>query len=106
MDHAEENKQLPSRQSAYRRHHNSEAAVVSVMNDIIGSTNEGQISALVVLDLSAAFDKVDYFTLLDLLQHRIQTIHVHSSSIYTQKKLLISDSMQLARHRGWSRQQR
>jgi hypothetical protein len=68
--HAELNKLLPVRQSAYRRHHSTETAVVSVLNDIIRAIDNGEVAALVLLDLSAAFDTVDHAILLDVLQHR------------------------------------
>ena len=68
--HAERHNLLPSNQSAYRRHHNTETAVVSVMNDIIRATDRGEVTALVLLDLSAAFDTVDHSMLLDVLHRR------------------------------------
>jgi len=68
--HAEGNKLFPSNQSAYRRYHNTETAVLSVMNDIIRAIDRGEITALVLLDLSAAFDTVDHQTMLDVLHHR------------------------------------
>jgi len=68
-EHAECNNLFPPRQSAYRRHHSTETAVISIMNDIIRATDNGQITALVLLDLSAAFDTVDHSTLIDVL-HR------------------------------------
>ena len=68
--HAEQNKLFPAKQSAYRRHHSTETAVVSVMNDVIRSIDDGNIVALVLLDLSAAFDTVDHDTLLDILHDR------------------------------------
>ena len=40
------------------------------MNDIIRAVDRGEITALVLLDLSAAFDTVDHQTLLDVLQRR------------------------------------
>jgi hypothetical protein len=40
------------------------------MNDIIRSTDNGQITALVLLDLSAAFDTVDHTTLIEVLHRR------------------------------------
>ena len=69
-DHSEQNKLFPAKQSAYRRHHSTETAVVSVMNDVIRSIDVGNIVALVLLDLSAAFDTVDHDTLLDILHER------------------------------------
>ena len=41
VDHAEQNKLFPVKQSAYRRHHSTESAVVKVMNDIIRSIDDG-----------------------------------------------------------------
>ena len=60
--HAERHNLFPSNQSAYRRHHNTETAVISVMNDIIRATDRRRVTALVLLDLSAAFDTVDNST--------------------------------------------
>ena len=40
------------------------------MNDVIRSIDDGNIVALVLLDLSAAFDTVDHDTLLDILHER------------------------------------
>jgi len=48
---AERHRLFPSNQSAYRRHHNTETAVVSVMNDIIRAMDRGEVAALVLLDL-------------------------------------------------------
>ena len=68
--HAERHKLYPSNQSAYRRHHNTEIAVISVINDIIRSIDRGDVTALVLLDLSAAFDTVYHSKLLDILHRR------------------------------------
>ena len=56
--HAERHKLFSSSQSEYHRHHNTETAVISVMNDIIRAIDRGEVTALVLLDLSAAFDTV------------------------------------------------
>ena len=70
VQHAEYYKLFPQNQSAYRRFHSTETAVISVMNDIIRSIDRGDITALVLLDLSSAFDTVDHQTLIDVLQKR------------------------------------
>ena len=64
-------KLLPPRQSAYRRFHSIETVVDIVHNDIVHATDAGQITALVLLDLSAAFDTVDHGILLDVLFFRL-----------------------------------
>jgi len=61
---------LPANQSAYRRCHSTETAVAAVHNDLVRAADAGHVSALVMLDLSAAFDTVDHAVLLNVLQNR------------------------------------
>ena len=49
---------MPEMQSAYRRHHSIETAVMKVYNDLLSAADNGQLSALCLLDLTAAFDTV------------------------------------------------
>src|SRR5664279_4417009 len=69
--HAETNKLLPGRQSAYHACHSTETAVLGVHNDIVRAIDDGKVCALVLLDLSAAFDTVDHAILLRILEHRV-----------------------------------
>ena len=66
---------LPVNQSAYRCHHSTETAVVSVFNNIARSIDNNQISALVLLDMSAAFDTVDHAILMSVLEKRFGVQH-------------------------------
>src|SRR6218665_3839342 len=50
----------PIYQSAYRRSHSTETALVSLYNDMIHVVDRGEVGALVLLDISAAFDTVDH----------------------------------------------
>jgi len=68
--HADQNELFPARQSAYRRFHFTESAVLVVHNDIIRAIDEGHVVALALLDLSSAFDTIDHPTVLSILQSR------------------------------------
>src|SRR2546426_6530448 len=54
-------------QSAYRTFHSTETALLRIYNDLLLSINQQKVSALVLLDLSAAFDTIDHQILLDTL---------------------------------------
>ena len=58
---------LPPTQSGFRRYHSTETAVVKVYNDIVLALDAGLITALLLLDFSAAFDCVDHTILLKIL---------------------------------------
>jgi len=59
---------MPNHQSAYRQFHGTETALIKVMNDLLMATDQRQVSALCLLDLTAAFDTVDHGLLLARLQ--------------------------------------
>ena len=63
--HADENDLLPVRQSAYRRFHSTESALLAVYNDV-QAIDAGHAVALTLLDLSSAFDTVDHAILLSV----------------------------------------
>ena len=56
-------------QSAYKKMHSTETALLRVQNDILHSVDRGCTVVLLLLDLSAAFDTVDH----GLLLHRLNT---------------------------------
>ncbi|XP_068712841.1 uncharacterized protein [Montipora foliosa] len=57
-------------QSAYRRFHSTETALLCVFNEILSAIDNKQEVLLVMLDLSAAFDTINHELLLQKLQHR------------------------------------
>jgi len=61
------NNLLPRFQSAYRLHHSVETAIVKVLADILLAIDRGDVAGLALLDLSAAFDTVDHYVLLQRL---------------------------------------
>ena len=54
-------------QSAYRKFHSTETSLLRVYNDISVSLDKGHVTALTLLDLSAAFDTIDHNTLTNRL---------------------------------------
>ena len=61
---------MPKTQSAYRKYHSTETAVTRVYNDLLLAADRGQVSALCLLDLTAAFDTVDHELLLLRLERQ------------------------------------
>ena len=46
-------------QSAYRKFHSTETALMKIHNDVLAALDAGKVTALTLLDLSAAFDTID-----------------------------------------------
>ena len=65
--HLERNSLSARFQSGFRRYHSTETAVLRIANDILSSNDSGKVTALILLDLSAAFDTIDHEILLNRL---------------------------------------
>ena len=64
--HWEHNNLNKSYQSAYRKGHSTETLFLKVHSDTAEALDEGTMTALIMLDLSAAFDVIDYPILLNV----------------------------------------
>jgi len=60
---------LPSLQSGFRPGHSTETAVLRVLSDLLQAVDSGDVAALVLLDLSAAFDTLDHAILCRRLSY-------------------------------------
>ena len=68
QDFLNSNNLYPSFQSAYRKFHSTETALLKVTNDILRTLDNHQDVILVMLDLSSAFDTLDHDILLARLE--------------------------------------
>ena len=94
--HCEGNAPLPNLQSGFRRCHSTETALLKVQSDILMSMDRQEITLLVLLDLSAAFDTIDHQILLNVLGNDfgiIGSAHKWFASYLTGRKqrVLIND---------------
>ena len=70
-DHMEYSHLHEVHQSAYKSHHSIETCLVKVQSDILSAIDKKQVSFLVLLDLSSAFDTVDHTLLLKRMESRL-----------------------------------
>ena len=77
-------------QSAYRKFHSSDTALLYVQNDILASLDAVHSTALLLLDLSAAFDTIDH----SILTHRLQHWLSMSSTAFNLLSSFLSDRFQ------------
>ena len=60
LSHLDMHKLLPDLQAASRAHQSTETAMLKVLSDILTAVDNGDLAMLVMLDLSAAFESVEY----------------------------------------------
>ena len=68
-DHCQKNTPILDYQSAYREYYTCETALAKLVNDLLCFMEEGCITSFIAIDLSAAFDTVNYSILLQVLEH-------------------------------------
>ena len=67
LSHMEANSMSNNLQSAYKNFHSTESALLKVENDVLLNMEKGRVTALTLLDLSAAFDTIDHLMLISRL---------------------------------------
>ena len=70
MSYLTEHELIAKLQSAYRRFHSADTAMVRVLNDILLTIDSRQEAVLALLDMSSAFDTIDHSLLLQRLGDR------------------------------------
>ena len=70
IKYCDSNNLLPVYQSAYRKYHSCETGLVKLTNDILWNMENGKVTSLCAIDLSAAFDTVDHSVLLAVLRDK------------------------------------
>ena len=65
LEHLANNNSEEPLQSAYKRFHSTETALLKVQNDVLMAIDDRKRVALLLLDMSAAFDTVDHELLLE-----------------------------------------
>ena len=72
MDHMHANNLMEPLWSAYKSCHSTETALLKVKADIHKVMDNQEVTCLVLLDLSAAFDTVDYKILLNQVENHFR----------------------------------
>ena len=70
VDHLSTNGLNDNRQSAYKQYHSTESLLTKIHNDIMLNLSKGEVTMLVLLDLSAAFDTIDHDILIKRLERK------------------------------------
>ena len=68
ISHIDQHHLMEEKQSAYRKFHSTETALLKVKTDIIKAMDNQEITYLILLDLSAAFNTIDHTILLNRLE--------------------------------------
>ena len=72
--HCDNHTLLQHFQSVYQKHHGCKTSLLKLTNDIVWGMEKQQVTSMIILDLSAAFDTVDLELLLKVLNHKFGVI--------------------------------
>ena len=77
LDHIESNNIEELLQSAYKRHHGTETALLKIQSDLLLTMDDHKASLVVFLDLSAAFDTIEHTILVNRLRNDLDYVEKH-----------------------------
>ena len=77
-------------QSAYQAGHSTKTAVLKVLSDILDAVDSQETTLLGLLDMSAAFDTVDF----DILLRRLETSYRLSGTVLKRLTPFVTDRTQ------------
>ena len=97
--HLQENNLSNPFQSAYRAGCSTETVLLRIVNDILSALDNDNISVLLLLDLSAAFDTLDHQILLSRLNSVLAFSLLHSSGLTHTSQTGISPLQSITRLR-------
>ena len=75
-EHMARNNLLLDKNYGYEKNHSTEHLMIKVVNDLYESFDTNTPAVLVLLDLSAAFDTVDHYKLLKILEKEIGVVGI------------------------------
>ena len=85
--------------SAYKQYHSTETQLLKIYNDLTINMSNQQVTLLVLLDMSAAFDTVDHNTLVEVLQN---TFNISGSPLNWFRSYLSDRTLQVKINRSLS----
>ena len=88
----------PKFQSGFRKRHSTETALLKVMSDILLAADQGHVTLLGLLDMSAAFDTVDH----DILLFRLKTSYGVDETVLSWLESFLRDRTQQVAFNGQS----
>ena len=94
----ERNNLLPKFQSGFRKRHSTETALLKVMSDILLAADQGHVTLLGLLDMSAAFDTVDH----DILLFRLKSSFGVDGTVLSWLESFLRDRTQRVAFNGQS----
>jgi hypothetical protein len=75
-------------QSAYRRNHSCETVLTAMLNDVFTAADMRHIAVLTLLDLSAAFDTVDW----EILLTRLSAVGIRGAALHWIENFILNRS--------------